>query len=42
MSSFGEPLLTFVEPTAVGGFEERRVRDEVLRRLDSLLAPVEG
>ena len=22
---FGEPLLTFVEPTAVGGFEERRV-----------------
>jgi aminoglycoside 6-adenylyltransferase len=25
MRSFGEPLLTFVEPTAVGGFEERRV-----------------
>jgi aminoglycoside 6-adenylyltransferase len=23
--SFGEPLLTFLEPTAVGGFEERRV-----------------
>ena len=23
--SFGEPLLTFQEPTAVGGFEERRV-----------------
>jgi aminoglycoside 6-adenylyltransferase len=23
--SFGEPLLTFMEPTAVGGFEERRV-----------------
>jgi aminoglycoside 6-adenylyltransferase len=25
LASFGEPLLTFVEPTAVGGFEERRV-----------------
>jgi aminoglycoside 6-adenylyltransferase len=25
LRSFGEPLLTFVEPTAVGGFEERRV-----------------
>lgn len=23
--TFGEPLLTFLEPTAVGGFEERRV-----------------
>jgi aminoglycoside 6-adenylyltransferase len=25
LGAFGEPLLTFVEPTAVGGFEERRV-----------------
>jgi aminoglycoside 6-adenylyltransferase len=25
LGSFGEPLLTFPEPTAVGGFEERRV-----------------
>jgi aminoglycoside 6-adenylyltransferase len=25
IGSFGEPLLTFLEPTAVGGFEERRV-----------------
>jgi aminoglycoside 6-adenylyltransferase len=25
LRSFGEPLLTFREPTAVGGFEERRV-----------------
>jgi aminoglycoside 6-adenylyltransferase len=25
LRTFGEPLLTFVEPTAVGGFEERRV-----------------
>jgi aminoglycoside 6-adenylyltransferase len=25
LRSFGEPLLTFLEPTAVGGFEERRV-----------------
>jgi aminoglycoside 6-adenylyltransferase len=25
LERFGEPLLTFVEPTAVGGFEERRV-----------------
>jgi aminoglycoside 6-adenylyltransferase len=25
LRSFGEPLLTFVEPTAVGDFEERRV-----------------
>jgi aminoglycoside 6-adenylyltransferase len=25
LQRFGEPLLTFVEPTAVGGFEERRV-----------------
>jgi aminoglycoside 6-adenylyltransferase len=25
LRSFGDPLLTFLEPTAVGGFEERRV-----------------
>jgi aminoglycoside 6-adenylyltransferase len=42
LESFGEPLLTFLEPTAVGGFEERRVlfRDGLEVDFAILPAPV--
>ncbi|HET6642122.1 MAG TPA: aminoglycoside 6-adenylyltransferase [Gaiellaceae bacterium] len=35
LRSFGEPLLTFLEPTAVAGFEERRV---LFQDVDALIA----
>jgi aminoglycoside 6-adenylyltransferase len=40
LSSFGEPLLTFVEPTAVGGFQERRVLFRDGLEVDFSILPV--
>jgi aminoglycoside 6-adenylyltransferase len=37
---FGEPLLTFLEPTAVGGFEERRVLFRDGLEVDFSILPV--
>src|SRR3974377_77927 len=38
--SFGEPCLTFVEPTAIGNFRERRVSFRDGRDIDFSLVPV--
>src|SRR5271169_6690839 len=38
--TFGEPFLTFVEPTAVGNFRERRVSFKGGRDVDFSLVPV--
>jgi aminoglycoside 6-adenylyltransferase len=40
--SFGEPCLTFVEPTATGNFKERRVAFKDGRDIDFSLVPVEA
>ncbi len=40
LSAFGRPLLSFVEPTAVGPFEERRVLFESGLEVDFALLPV--
>jgi aminoglycoside 6-adenylyltransferase len=40
LAAFGEPLLTFVEPTAVGPFAERRVLFETGLEVDFALLPV--
>jgi aminoglycoside 6-adenylyltransferase len=39
---FGEPLLSFVEPTAVGGFEERRVLFRDGLEVDLAVIPAEA
>jgi hypothetical protein len=38
--TFGEPCLTFVEPTAIGNFRERRVSFRDGRVIDFSLVPV--
>jgi aminoglycoside 6-adenylyltransferase len=40
LGAFGRPLLSFVEPTAVGPFTERRVLFETGREVDFALLPV--
>jgi aminoglycoside 6-adenylyltransferase len=40
LGAFGEPLLTFLEPTAVGGFTERRVLFAGGQDVDFALLPV--
>jgi aminoglycoside 6-adenylyltransferase len=40
LGAFGQPLLTFVEPTAVGPFAERRVLFETGLEVDFALVPV--
>jgi aminoglycoside 6-adenylyltransferase len=40
LDAFGEPLLTFVEPTAVGPFAERRVLFETGLEVDFAMLPV--
>jgi aminoglycoside 6-adenylyltransferase len=40
--SFGEPCLTFVEPTATGNFKERRVAFKDGRDIDFSLVPVDA
>jgi aminoglycoside 6-adenylyltransferase len=40
LSTFGEPCLTFVEPTAIGNFRERRVSFRDGRDIDFSLVPV--
>jgi aminoglycoside 6-adenylyltransferase len=42
LDTFGRPLLTFVEPTAVGPFAERRVLFETGLEVDFALLPVDG
>jgi uncharacterized OsmC-like protein len=37
--SFGEPLLTLLEPTAVGGFEKRRVLFQDRLEVDFSILP---
>jgi aminoglycoside 6-adenylyltransferase len=39
--TFGEPCLTFVEPTATGNFKERRVAFKDGRDIDFSLVPVD-
>jgi aminoglycoside 6-adenylyltransferase len=39
LTAFGRPLLTFVEPTAVGGFVERRVLYDTGQDVDFALIP---
>src|SRR5260370_12899688 len=40
LRTFGEPMLTFLEPTAVGGFRERRVLFKDGRAIDFSFVPV--
>jgi aminoglycoside 6-adenylyltransferase len=40
--TFGEPCLTFVEPTATGNFKERRVAFRDGKDIDFSLVPVEA
>ena len=40
--SFGEPCLTFVEPTATGNFKERRAAFKDGKDIDFSLVPVEA
>lgn len=40
LGAFGQPLLTFVEPTAVGGFTERRVLFATGQDVDFALLPM--
>jgi aminoglycoside 6-adenylyltransferase len=40
LAAFGRPLLSFVEPTAVGGFVERRVLFESGQDVDFALVPL--
>lgn len=42
LDELGRPLLSFVEPTAVGGFTERRVLFESGQDVDFVLLPVAG
>lgn len=42
VNEFGRPLLTFVEPTAVGGFRERRVLYSDGSDVDFSVVPAEG
>jgi aminoglycoside 6-adenylyltransferase len=42
LEELGRPLLTFVEPTAVGGFTERRVLFESGQDVDFVLLPATG
>lgn len=42
LQRFGEPLLSFVEPTAVGGFDERRVLFRDGLEVDLVVIPAEA
>jgi aminoglycoside 6-adenylyltransferase len=42
LGAFGRPLLSFVEPTAIGPFAERRVLFETGLEVDLVLLPVDG
>jgi aminoglycoside 6-adenylyltransferase len=42
LEAFGRPLLTFLEPTAVGPYAERRVLFEAGQEVDFALVPVAG